>query len=118
MGLLHDTTLCVGCRSCEAACKEVNELPPLERPIGDMSVFDRERRTTDTELTVVNRYRVDGKDVFRKLQCMHCNEPSCASVCLVRALVKSPEGTGSLRPGCLRRMSLLHDDLSVLCLGV
>lgn len=92
MGLLHDTTLCVGCRSCEAACKEVNKLPPLERPIGDMSVFDRERRTTDTELTVVNRYHVDGQDIFRKLQCMHCNEPSCASVCLVKALVKSPEG--------------------------
>jgi Fe-S-cluster-containing dehydrogenase component len=92
MGLLHDTTLCVGCRSCEAACKEVNELPPVEAPIGDMSVFDRERRTTDTDFTVVNRYHVDGKDVFRKHQCMHCNEPSCASVCLVRALVKSPEG--------------------------
>jgi formate dehydrogenase iron-sulfur subunit len=92
MGLLHDTTLCVGCRSCEAACREVNELPPLEPPIGDMSVFDQERRTTDTELTVVNRYRVDGQDIFRKHQCMHCNEPSCASVCLVRALVKSPEG--------------------------
>lgn len=91
-GLLHDTTLCVGCRSCEAACREVNELPPLEPPIGDMSVFDQERRTTDTELTVVNRYRVDGQDIFRKHQCMHCNEPSCASVCLVSALVKSPEG--------------------------
>ena len=92
MGLLHDTTLCVGCRSCESACKEVNELPPITEPIGDMTVFDRERRTTDTELTVVNRYRVDGEYVFRKHQCMHCNEPSCASVCLVKALVKSPEG--------------------------
>ena len=91
-GLLHDTTLCVGCRSCEAGCKEVNELPNLEKPIGDMAVFDHERRTTDTELTVVNRYHVDGEDVFRKHQCMHCNEPSCASVCLVKALVKSPEG--------------------------
>ncbi len=91
-GLLHDTTLCVGCRSCEAACKEVNDLPPLERPIGEMAVFDQERRTTDTALTVVNRYQVNGEDVFRKHQCMHCNEPSCASVCLVRALVKSPEG--------------------------
>jgi Fe-S-cluster-containing dehydrogenase component len=91
-GLLHDTTLCVGCRSCEAACKEVNELPPVERPIGDMAVFDQERRTTDTDFTVVNRYEVEGEEIFRKHQCMHCNEPSCASVCLVRALVKSPEG--------------------------
>jgi Fe-S-cluster-containing dehydrogenase component len=92
MGLLHDTTYCVGCRSCEAACAEVNDLPPIERPIGDMTVFDSERRTTDTAFTVVNRYDVSGVEVFRKHQCMHCNEPSCASVCLVRALVKSPEG--------------------------
>ncbi|MCU0302947.1 MAG: 4Fe-4S dicluster domain-containing protein [Thermoanaerobaculales bacterium] len=92
MGLLHDSTYCVGCRACEVACNRVNELPPPDQPIGDLSVFDRERRTTDTALTVVNRYRVDDVDVFRKHQCMHCNEPSCASVCLVRALVKSPEG--------------------------
>ncbi len=92
MGLLHDTTLCVGCRSCEAACAEVNDLPHIEQPIGDMSVFDHERRTTDAAFTVVNRYLVDDVEVFRKHQCMHCNEPSCASVCLVRALVKSPEG--------------------------
>jgi Fe-S-cluster-containing dehydrogenase component len=91
-GLLHDTTLCIGCRSCEVACQEVNDLPPLEQPIDDATVFERERRTTDAQFTVVNRYRVDGEEVYRKHQCMHCNEPSCASVCLVRALVKSPEG--------------------------
>ena len=79
-GLLHDTTLCVGCRSCEVACKEVNDLPPLEQPVGDMAVFDQERRTTDTDFTVVNRYDVDGANgpVFRKQQCNHCDEPACA----------------------------------------
>ena len=25
--VLHDTTLCIGCRECEAACNEVNGLP-------------------------------------------------------------------------------------------
>ena len=34
-GLLHDTTLCVGCRSCEVACKQVNGLPPPEVPLGE-----------------------------------------------------------------------------------
>lgn len=91
-GMLHDTTLCIGCRSCEAACKEVNDLPPVEVPVGDMSPFEQERRTTDTSFTVVNRYEVGGQQVFRKHQCMHCNEPCCASVCLVGALTKSPEG--------------------------
>jgi Fe-S-cluster-containing dehydrogenase component len=94
-GLLHDTTLCVGCRSCEVACKEVNGLPPVEDPVDDPSVFDTVRRTTDTSLTVVNRY-VEGEngrpDVYRKLQCMHCNEPCCATVCPCQAFEKTPEG--------------------------
>jgi Fe-S-cluster-containing dehydrogenase component len=94
-GLLHDTTLCVGCRSCEVACKEVNGLPPDEKPVGDTEIFDSVRRTTDTSLTVVNRYvdaEGEGSDVYRKLQCMHCNEPCCATVCPVHAFEKTPEG--------------------------
>jgi coenzyme F420-reducing hydrogenase gamma subunit len=39
-GLLHDTTLCVGCRSCEAACARVNELPPPPKPLDDPEVFE------------------------------------------------------------------------------
>ena len=94
-GLLHDTTLCVGCRSCEVACKEVNGLTPVEAPVGDTEIFDAVRRTTDTSLTVVNRYLEADNDqpaVYRKLQCMHCNEPCCATVCLVQAFEKTPEG--------------------------
>lgn len=94
-GLLHDTTLCVGCRSCEVACAQVNELPKPAIPVDDPVAFETTRRTSDTALTVVNRY-VDGTgdepDVYRKLQCMHCNEPCCATVCLVHAFEKTPEG--------------------------
>jgi len=92
-GLLHDTTLCVGCRSCEVACAEVNGHPAPEKPVGDMTVFEQDRRITPTSYTVVNRHDVGGGEVvFRKHQCMHCNEPCCASVCLVRAFTKTPEG--------------------------
>jgi len=99
--VLHDTTLCVGCRSCEAACNAVNGLPPPERPFDDKSVLDERRRTTDKAYTVVNRY--PGRDagrsgpsaapaIFRKNQCNHCLEPACASACFVRAFRKTPEG--------------------------
>ncbi len=93
-GLLHDTTLCVGCRSCEVACCEVNDLPVPEAPIGDEGVLDATRRTTDILLTVVNRYEgtASQPEVYRKLQCMHCNEPCCATVCPVGAFEKTPEG--------------------------
>ncbi len=103
-GLLHDTTLCVGCRSCEVACYEVNDLAPLkakwkrsDKPpqVGDDTVFEKVRGTSDLAYTVVNR-RVEAKGdqpaVYLKQQCMHCNEPCCASVCFVNAFEKTPEG--------------------------
>jgi Fe-S-cluster-containing dehydrogenase component len=58
-------------------------------------VFQEQRRVTPDSLTVVNRYvdAAGGKPaVYRKVQCMHCNEPCCASVCLVKAFTKTPEG--------------------------
>ena len=94
-GLLHDTTLCVGCRSCEFACSEVNNLPKPAGTIGDRSIFKKMRRSTDKLLTVVNRYvKARGRRpaVYRKQQCMHCLEPCCASVCFVKAFTKTPEG--------------------------
>ncbi|HEX9399047.1 MAG TPA: hypothetical protein VF912_02960 [Anaeromyxobacter sp.] len=42
--MLVDTTLCVGCRGCEAACAEANGNPPP--PEGD--VFEPRRETSPT----------------------------------------------------------------------
>lgn len=94
-GLLHDTTLCVGCRSCEFSCTRVNKNPKPQRPVNDKSIFNKLRRTTDKLFTVVNRYvKARGRKpaVYRKHQCMHCQEPCCASVCFVKAFKKTPEG--------------------------
>lgn len=95
MAVLHDTTLCVGCRRCEAACNKVNELPAPEAPFDDLTVLEKDRRTTSKAYTVVNKYEEAGtpeKPVFRKIQCNHCLEPACASACFVRAFKKTPEG--------------------------
>jgi formate dehydrogenase iron-sulfur subunit len=94
-GVLTDTTMCVGCRSCERACNRVNNLPPPEKRFADPSVFAEQRRPTAAAWTVVNQYPgvVPGASpIFRKVQCMHCEEPACASSCLVGALTKTPEG--------------------------
>ena len=54
----------------------------------------------DKEWTVVNKYRPASldKDVFRKTQCMHCEEPACASACFVKAFTKNPDGSVTYDP--------------------
>jgi formate dehydrogenase iron-sulfur subunit len=77
VGLLIDTTRCIGCGACSAACKEQNHLPlPIEG-----------KTTAYTWTTVVRASNVN----VRRL-CMHCLEPTCVSVCPVGALSKRPEG--------------------------
>lgn len=103
-GVLHDTTRCIGCRRCEAACKEINNLPEPEKPFTDLSVCDAKRRTTAYAWTVVNKYQVNGQPFFRKLQCFHCNDPACASACFAKCFSKLPNGAvvydGSQCVGC------------------
>ena len=106
-GVLHDITLCIGCRSCEAACNEVNSLPAPQEPFEELTVLDQKRRTHADAFTVVNRYDVESYEkspVFRKSQCNHCLEPACASACFVGAFTKTPEGAvvydPSLCVGC------------------
>ena len=76
-GLLFDSTRCIDCGACSAACKEQNE---LRLPI--------EERTTAYTWTVVEQR--NGVNVRR--MCMHCLTPTCASVCPVGALRKTESG--------------------------
>ena len=94
-GVLHDDTLCIGCRSCEAACNKVNDLPVPPEPFTDLKVMEHRRRTDAKTYTVVNKYPAKtktGAPVYRKNQCNHCLEPTCASACFVEAFKKTPTG--------------------------
>jgi Fe-S-cluster-containing dehydrogenase component len=95
-GVLTDTTLCIGCRTCEAACNEAHKLPPPQVPFDDYSVFEKIRRMDAGAYTVVNRFtnpKPGREPIYVKKQCMHCNEPACASACFVKAFKKTPEGS-------------------------
>jgi formate dehydrogenase iron-sulfur subunit len=88
-GVLVDTTLCVGCRACEAACSEANGLPP---PPADDAVLEKRREPTESAFTVVNKTQGTEPERYAKKQCMHCIAPACASACLVKAMKKLPTG--------------------------
>ncbi|NWF75621.1 MAG: 4Fe-4S dicluster domain-containing protein [Nitrospirae bacterium] len=106
-GVLVDTTRCIGCRRCEWACNEWNKNP--NRPIQEFeasvsqtdSVFNHIRRMHAQNFTVVNRYYSpkDGKPIYVKRQCMHCEEPGCLSACFVDAFRKTSEGSVLYNPG-------------------
>jgi formate dehydrogenase iron-sulfur subunit len=77
--LLIDITRCIGCHACAAACQELHQFP------GD---------GTDAELSAT-AYTVvldKGNDRYVRKMCMHCVDPTCASVCPVAAFSKTAQG--------------------------
>jgi formate dehydrogenase iron-sulfur subunit len=81
---LIDVTTCIGCKACEVACLEWNNLSFSE------TAFDNSYQTMpDTawnfwNLIRFNEYEHQGGNLMllmRKDQCMHCEEPGCLIAC-------------------------------------
>jgi formate dehydrogenase iron-sulfur subunit len=80
-GILFDSTRCIGCGACYVACKEKNHLPRTAENFLDDELSDR------TFTVVKNR-----NNRFVRRFCMHCEAPTCVSVCPVAALEKTEAG--------------------------
>jgi formate dehydrogenase iron-sulfur subunit len=76
--ILTDLTKCVGCSACVLACEQINGLPADDRP----------PKLSEAAWTIIR----DHRGVTIRQHCMHCLDPTCASVCPVNALQKTPEG--------------------------
>ena len=97
-GFLIDGTKCIGCRGCQVACKQWNELPAEKTKFFGGPGYQNPANLSSSTYTLIKYREVidkkgDLKDwVFHKDQCQHCLEPACESACIVGALKKTKSG--------------------------
>ena len=90
VGVLVDTTRCIGCRACEVACGEEHDL--FVPDVLNDGALEKHRDTSDKQWMVVNKYETEKGDVFVKKQCMHCYQAACAAACPTEAMNKTMKG--------------------------
>ena len=95
VGMLFDSTLCVGCRACQTACKEANKLP-ADTVAANGGVYDAPSDLNSSTKNVIKAFPVGNTQQYVKQQCMHCVDPSCVSACMMGALHKEGEAKRSL----------------------
>lgn len=92
--VLCDATKCIGCRACQVACKQWNELPAVATT--NRGTYENPPKLSAYTFTRIRFTEIadEGKFqwVFAKVQCMHCEHPACAAACIVGAFQKTESG--------------------------
>jgi formate dehydrogenase iron-sulfur subunit len=96
MGFFTDTSLCIGCKACEVACKEWNHVPDT---LGEMTGWSLDNTVNLDANTwrhvqfIEQPARIEDEDGFRWLMssdvCKHCSEAACLDVCPTGALFRT-----------------------------
>jgi formate dehydrogenase iron-sulfur subunit len=103
-GFFTDTSVCIGCKACEVACKEWNGVPEDGLNLLGMS-FDNTgaltanswRHVAFIEQAAPTGVQAPGEDGVRWLMssdvCKHCTHAACLDVCPTGALFRTEFGT-------------------------
>ena len=94
MGFFTDTTVCIGCKACEVACKQWNQLP------ADGFAFTGDSYDNTGELSAsswrhvkfIEQFpedRKDGRWLLMSDVCKHCVHAACLEVCPTGAIIRT-----------------------------
>ena len=97
MGFYTDTTVCIGCKACEVACKEWNQLPSTNGGLNTLSgdSYDNTRRLDGIHwrhVKFIEQFtedRQDGRWLLMSDVCKHCVNAPCLEVCPTGAIVRT-----------------------------
>jgi formate dehydrogenase iron-sulfur subunit len=112
MGFLTDTTLCIGCKACEVACKQWNRLPMDNLGLTGFSYDNTGDLGASTwrHVAFVERIADDAgrrPTSLRPFQsnwlmlsdvCKHCVNAGCLEACPTGAIVRTEFGTVFIQP--------------------
>src|SRR5947208_9505777 len=120
MGFFTDTTVCIGCKACEVACKQWNDLPADGSEFRKGGSYDHtgslgagtwrhvrflEAPTAVPELPAIPPVQDGGWDlrepsswVFMSDVCKHCTHAGCLDACPTGALIRTEFQTVILQP--------------------
>jgi formate dehydrogenase beta subunit len=96
-----DTTTCIGCKACEVACQEWNDLKVVATQQTGTYQTMPELDAEFWNLIRFNEQEFDGGVVWlmRKDQCMHCEDPGCLAACPAPgAIVQYENGIVDVNP--------------------
>ena len=97
VGFFTDTSICIGCKACEVACKEWNGVPDENRGFAATSYDNSDRLGANRWRHVAFIEQSHDGDGLRWLMssdvCKHCTRAACLEVCPTGALFRTEFGT-------------------------
>jgi formate dehydrogenase iron-sulfur subunit len=88
MGFFTDTSVCIGCKACEVACKEWNAIPAGGFELTGMS-YDNTVELGASTWRHVAFVEQDSRWLMSSDVCKHCTHAACLDVCPTGALFRT-----------------------------
>ncbi len=104
-GFFTDTTVCIGCKACEVACKQWNELPSDGFEFTGMSYDNTVQLsgTTWRHVAFNEQVQMDVEGVNDRWSmmsdvCKHCTHAGCLEACPTGAIIRNEFGNVFIQP--------------------